>query len=231
MAFAKDPAAAIEVALADSNSIMLSALSEFFDRDPRFSLVATASSAEGFLEAVLRVPVAVGVIDWTLPMLGGEKLIEILRAQVSAPRIVVYSHGSGHEVPRRAMAAGAAGFCARSESPENLLDIAADVAKGQMVFPFLDVRELRQDPMYSLTERERSLLTALSQGCTNKQLAHDFGISINTVKFHLRNLFEKLSVHNRAQAIAFYYASIVGQSQQLPEVPQIASGKTEPKEN
>ncbi len=85
-----------------------------------------------------------------------------------------------------------------------------------MVFPFLDVRELRQDPLYSLTERERSLLIALSQGCTNKQLAHDLGISINTVKFHLRNLFEKLSVTNRAQAIAFYYASVVGQTHTLP---------------
>lgn len=219
MESAKKTAEPVEVALADSNSIMLSALSEFFDRDPRFSLVATASSAEGFLEAVLRVPVVVGVIDWTLPMLGGEKLIEILRAQVSAPRIVVYSHGEGREIPRRAMAAGAAGFCARSESPENLLDIAADVAAGQMVFPFLDVRELRQDPLYSLTERERTLLTALAQGRTNKQLAHDLGISINTVKFHLRNLFEKLSVNNRAQAIAFYYSSIVGSSPELPVMP------------
>ncbi|MDH3742205.1 MAG: DNA-binding response regulator, partial [Hyphomicrobiales bacterium] len=62
----------IDIALADSNPLMLSALSEFFDRDPRFSLVATASTAEGFLEAVLRVPVAAGVVDWTLPMLGTE---------------------------------------------------------------------------------------------------------------------------------------------------------------
>jgi two-component system nitrate/nitrite response regulator NarP len=214
----KKAEAPIKIALADSNSIMLSALSEFFERDPRFSLVSTASTAEGFLEAVLRVPVAVGVIDWTLPMLGGEKLIEILRQQVSAPRIVVYSHGEGAEIPRRAMAAGAAGFCARSESPENLLDIAADVANGQMVFPFLDVRELRQDPLYSLTERERTLLSALSQGRTNKELAHDLGISINTVKFHLRNLFDKLTLNNRAQAIAFYYSSLSGQSPQLPGV-------------
>ena len=84
-----------DVALADSNPLMLSALSEFFDRDPRFSLVTTAGSAEGFLEAVLRVPVAVGIIDWTLPMLGGEKLIEVLRAQESPPRMVVYSHSEG----------------------------------------------------------------------------------------------------------------------------------------
>ena len=209
------PEKPIDLALGDSNPLMLSALSEFFDRDPRFSLVATASSAEGFLEVVLRVPVAVGVVDWTLPMLGGERLIEVLRAQVTAPRVVVYSHGDGPDIARRAMAAGAAGFCSRSEPPERLLDTIADVAQGRMVFPFLDVRDLRRDPMSSLTRRERILLTSLSQGRTNKELATDLGISVNTVKFHLRNLFEKLEINNRAQAIAFYYSSLSGQPAEL----------------
>jgi two-component system nitrate/nitrite response regulator NarP len=197
----------IDVALADSNPLMLSALAEFFDRDPRFSLVATASTAEGFLEAVLRVPVTAGVVDWTLPMLGTEKLLEVLRAQSQPPRIVVYSHSEGTDTPRLAMAAGAAGFCSRSEAPARLLDIVASVAAGQMVFPFLDVRELNRDPRHSLTRRERSLLEALAKGHTNKELASQFGITVNTVKFHLRNLFEKLSVRNRAQAIAFYYSA------------------------
>ena len=62
---ASESGAPVSVILADSNPLMLSALAEFFDRDPRFSLVATAPSAEGFLESVLRVPVNVGVIDWT----------------------------------------------------------------------------------------------------------------------------------------------------------------------
>lgn len=202
----------IEVALADSNPLMLSALSEFFDRDPRFSLVTTVGTAEGFLESVLRVPVTVGIIDWTLPMLGGEKLIEMMRAQENPPRMVVYSHSEGQDIPRKAMAAGAAGFCPRSEPAEKLLDIVADVGRGKMVFPFLDVRELRQDPVHALTAKERILLTALAKGSTNKQLAEEFGISVNTVKFHLRNLFEKLDLNNRAQAIAFYYSSVHAQT-------------------
>jgi two-component system nitrate/nitrite response regulator NarP len=47
----------------------------------------------------------------------------------------------------------------------------------------------------------------LSEGLTNKQLSTRLGISTNTVKFHLSNIFDKLSVKNRAQAIAFYYAN------------------------
>lgn len=206
----------IDIALADSNPLMLSALSEFFDRDQRFSLVATASTAEGFLEAVLRVPVTAAVVDWTLPMLGTEKLLEVLRAQSDPPRVIVYSHNDNADVPRHAMAAGAAGFCARSEAPAKLLDIVADVAAGQMVFPFLDVRELNKDPRHSLTKRERALLEALAKGQTNKELASQFGITVNTVKFHLRNLFDKLSVRNRAQAIAFYYSSNVANTAPAP---------------
>lgn len=197
---------AVTVMLADSNPLMLTAMSEIFEKDPRFSLVATAATAEGFLGMVMRMPVQVGVIDWNLPALGGARLIDVLRAQANAPRLVVYAEDAG-DTPRKAMAAGAAGFAARSESVERLLDTCLAVAKGQMVFPFLDVRSLKQDPIESLSPRERTLLEALSKGLTNRELARDLGISENTVKFHLSNLFDKLAVKNRAQAIAFYYAN------------------------
>lgn len=201
------PERAIDLSLADGNPLVLSALSELFDRDPRFSLVATSSTAEGFLGAVMRVPVKVAVIDWNLPALGGQKLIEVLRDQPAAPRIVVYGDDRQGELARLAMIAGAAGFVARNLPVDKLLATCLAVAGGQMVFPFLDVRELQADPISQLTRRERALLESLSKGLTNKDLARDFDISANTVKFHLSNLFEKLAVKNRAQAIAFYYSS------------------------
>ena len=196
----------ISVMLADSNSLVLTAMSEIFERDPRFSLVATSGTAEGFLGMVMRVPVQVGVIDWRLPVLGGEKLIEVLREQENAPRIVVYAD-AGADLARQAMTAGAAGCAPRSGTVDELLQTCHDVASGKMVFPFLDVRDLQQDPIAQLSRRERVLLEALSKGSTNRELSAELGISVNTVKFHLSNLFEKLSVRNRAQAIAFYYAS------------------------
>jgi two-component system, NarL family, nitrate/nitrite response regulator NarP len=94
----------VEIVLADSNPLVLSALSEIIERDARFSLVATAATAEGFLGIAMRVPVAIGVIDWNLPILGGAKLIEILREQVNAPKLVIYGDDIG-DLPRLAMTA------------------------------------------------------------------------------------------------------------------------------
>ncbi|MBI6628556.1 response regulator transcription factor [Pontibaca salina] len=192
--------------LADSNPLVLSAMSAVFERDRRFSLVATTATAEGFLGTVMRIPVQVGVIDWNLPVLGGARLLEVLREHEKAPRLVVYGDERS-DAHRSAMGAGAAGFAPRSGPVEGLLETCASVAEGKMVFPFLDVRELQRDPIQSLSRRERVMLETLSQGLTNRELAKELNISINTVKFHLSNLFEKLSVRNRAQAIAFYYSS------------------------
>ena len=199
--------AKVEIMLGDSNPLVLSAMSEVFERDQRFSLVATTATAEGFLGMAMRVPVEVGVIDWNLPALGAEKLTEVLRSQEKAPRIVIYGHDHDPSAPRRAMSIGAAAFVSRSAPTDTLVQTCIEVADGKMVFPFLDVRDLRSDPISALSRKERVILEALSEGLTNKQLSTRLGISTNTVKFHLSNIFDKLSVKNRAQAIAFYYAN------------------------
>lgn len=196
----------VEVSLADANALMLTALSEVFERDNRFSLMSTTSSAESFLQTAMTVPCDTAVIDWSLPSLGAERVLHILREQECPTRVIVCSHGESADIPKRAMAAGAAGFFAHSEPSEKLLEGVLDIADGKMVFPYLDVRQLH-DPLQSLTRTEKLLLASLALGRTNKELAADHGISINTVKFHLRNLYEKLEVNNRAQAIAFFYSS------------------------
>ena len=113
----------IQIVLADANPLVLSAMSEIIDRDPRFSLVATSSTAEGFLRTVMRVPVDVGIVDWDIPALGGAKLIEVLRDQEAAPRIVVYGEGT-KDLPRITLSAGAAAFASRSDEIDSLLDVA-----------------------------------------------------------------------------------------------------------
>jgi two-component system nitrate/nitrite response regulator NarP len=207
----------VEVIVADSNSLMLSALSETFNRDPRFALISTIATAEAFLTMAIRMPVHVAVVDWSLPSLGGQRLLEVLRDQPNPPACVVYADDRSGETARRAMAAGAAGFCARSAPVDELLDVCAQVASGRMVFPFLDVRGLQEDPIFQLTKRERSMLETMAEGRTNKELAAEFNLSVNTVKFHLSNLYDKLGVKNRTQAIAFYFSSRLQGDWKAPE--------------
>lgn len=138
--------------------------------------------------------------------MGATKLIEVLREQENAPRFVDYGDDDG-DVPRLAMQAGAAGFASRSGEVDVLLETCSDVARGKMVFPFIDVRKMQQDPIHSLSRKERVILEALAKGLSNRELSKNLQISTNTVKFHLSNIYEKLSVKNRTQAIAFYYSS------------------------
>ena len=197
----------IDLILCDSSPLVLSAMSETFEQDSRFSLVATSSTSEGFLATILRIEVQLCIIDWNIRDLSAEKLINLLRSQSIPPRTIIYGEGSDPDIARQAMGAGAAAFVSRSAPIETLIQTCLDVAAGKMVFPFLDIRDLRNDPINTLSRKEKIIIEALSEGLTNKQLSARLEISSNTVKFHISNIFDKLNVKNRAQAIAHYYKS------------------------
>ena len=76
-----------------------------------------------------------------------------------------------------------------------------------MVFPYFDVRTLDTDPFANLTRRERELLSLLRTGRPAASIATDLGISVNTVKYHLKNLYGKLGVRNRTQAVNAYLSA------------------------
>ena len=71
----------IDIMIADGNPLVLSAMSEVFEDDDRFSLVATSGTSESFLSVILRIDVQICVIDWTIRDLGAAKLIDVLRSQ------------------------------------------------------------------------------------------------------------------------------------------------------
>ena len=181
-------------------------MSEVFEASSKFSVVATTATAEGFLGTIARVPADIGVIEWNLPIIGGARLLEVIHEQGADVKVVVYGDiQSG--LPKLALSQGTAGFASQSGSEHDLLQVCADVAQGKMVFPFIDIRSLQDNPINTLSKRERTILEALSKGLTNRELATELGIAVNTVKFHLSNLYDKLSVNNRAQAIAAFFNS------------------------
>jgi two-component system nitrate/nitrite response regulator NarP len=196
--------AAIDVAVCDKSPLILAGLDKLLTDDRRFNLILKVTDGEEFLDAARQPRFTLAVIGWQLPTLHARDVLRALSRQASAPKIVVYSGTNDPAAPAETLQLGGAGFVSKRAPPERLLDVLSAVAAGDMVFPFVDIRKMRADPLENLTLRERSLLSALGSGQTNNQLAKEFGVSINTIKFHLRNLFEKLEVRNRAQAIAMF---------------------------
>lgn len=197
----------IRVGVADKSPLVQAALTHLFAEDQRFELVDVWADGESFLQSIDQCDLDVVVTGWVISPGNGKYILDQLRAHSNAPRIIVYTGAEGESVPAQVMVHGGAAFVSKSEQPEYLLDTVAAVAEGRMVFPFLDVRKIHRNPLTSLTKRELEVLSALAAGQTNKQIAAAHGVSPNTVKFHIKNLFEKLSVTNRSQAIALYLKS------------------------
>ncbi len=194
----------ISVVIAEKSPLLQVSLIGLFAEDPRFSQIRMTADGQDFVEAVIPGGFDVGVIGWEMPNLDGRGVLQALRGLAGAPRVVVYTGSAHADLPRQAMTLGAAAFCSKSEPPEQLLDVIVAVAGGRMAFPFIDVSGLAKDPLTELTTRERDMLATLTIGYTNQQIASQLDISLNTVKFHLKNLYDKLGVASRAQAVAFY---------------------------
>jgi len=197
----------IRVGLADKNPLIQAALKHLLSEDGRFQLVHVASACDEFLRNVEKEAIDVGVIGWIIGPCDGRFILDHLNAQDSPTRIVVYTGDENKLVPTQVMAHGGAAFVSKSEQPAILLETIAAVSAGRMDFPYIDVRTIYDNPLSTLTRRELEVLSDLSSGRTNKQIARDLGVSLNTVKFHVRNLFQKLGVNSRSQAISLYLRS------------------------
>ncbi len=194
----------ILVGIADKSPLMQTALRTLLSEDGRFEVCGISKNAGEFLDQVNNVGMDVAIVGWVIPPGDARFILDHLQPRPNAPKVVVYSGIDSETAPAHVMAHGGAAFVSKNEQPEYLLDTVAEVARGRMVFPYLDVSQINASPLSTLTKRELEILSSLAAGRTNKQIAAEKGVSTNTVKYHVRNLFEKLDVNNRGQAIALY---------------------------
>ena len=199
------------VMIADKSPVVRSGLRDFIARDGRFEVLDAHASGSAFIAGVEATPTDIGIIGWSLPDMNGGEILATLKRRHIPTRIVVYTGEPGKDVLRQAVRLGAWGFISKSDEPSVLVDTIAAVARGRMSLPYVDLLALTTDPFSELTSRERELLTALANGWTNLQIASRIGISRNTVKYHLKNLYDKLGVSNRAMAVALYMQTTLDQ--------------------
>ena len=204
---AQPKSSTVRVGIADKSPLVRAGLRHLFENDPRFELVTVCNDGKSFLASLEDQPLDVAISGWVIEPGRGKYILDQLRGRPDAPRIIIYTGADDENIPVLAMAHGAAAFVSKREETDYLLDTVASVGAGHMVFPFVDVRRLHLNPLTTLTHREMEVLAAAATGLTTKEIATAQGVTPNTIKFHLRNVYEKLGVSNRSQAIAIYLRS------------------------
>jgi two-component system nitrate/nitrite response regulator NarP len=197
----------LKILIADKNPVVRAGLRDFIAKDDRFEVVETLPTGSAMLAFTETQPADIAIIGWSLPDMTGAEVLSTLKRRHAPTRVIVYTGEPGKDVLRQAVRLGAWGFISKSDEPAVLLDAVAAVARGRMSLPYIDLQTLTSDPLGELTARERELLVALANGWTNLQIASRTGISRNTVKYHLKNLYDKLGVNNRAMAVALYMSA------------------------
>ncbi|WP_448956075.1 LuxR C-terminal-related transcriptional regulator [Labrys neptuniae] len=193
-----------KVLIAERNPLVVAALGDMIRHDDRFDLVGSLQSGEAFLAAAAQPDFDLAVLGWKLSdMNSGEVLSEMRQRGLSA-RIVIFSNDHDVAILKQCVRLGVQGYCYQFDDPAILFDTLVAVAHGRICIPYLDVSKINDTPLSRLTTRERELLSVLADGWTNLQIAARTGISENTVKYHLKNLYDKLEVRNRAMAVALY---------------------------
>nr|WP_258052167.1 response regulator transcription factor [Mesorhizobium sp. INR15] len=193
-----------KVLIGERNPLVIAGLCDLLERDKRFIPTESVRTGSAFLAAAETASFDVAILAWKLSdMDGGDVFIELQRRQAN-PRVVIFSSEHDVAILKQCIRLGVPGFCYQFDDPCILLDTVLAVAHGRICIPYIDVTKVNDTPLSALTTRERELLGVLADGWTNLQIAARTGISENTVKYHLKNLYEKLDVRNRAMAVALY---------------------------
>lgn len=194
----------VRVVVAERNPLVVSALREMLQCDGRFEFFGSVRSGKHFLELAMAGEFDVAVIGWKLvDMDGADVLAEIQNRKLDV-RVTVFSNDHDIGILKQCVRLGAQGYCFQFDDPPVIFETILAVAHGRICIPYIDINKVNDTPLSQLTVRERELLAVLSDGWTNLQIATRTGISENTVKYHLKNLYDKLDVRNRAMAVALY---------------------------
>lgn len=183
----------IRALLVDDHRILregVRALLENGRGEPRIQIAAEAEDGSAALELLARVAPDVVVLDLALP--GSPGLEVCRRARAAGARVVILTmHVSGEHV-RRAREAGAGAYVVKGSGVGELAAAIRAVVAGKSG-PFPEVAE---DPIASLTAREREVLVEVARGRSNREIAGRLGISIHTVNTHRVHVMDKLGVHD-----------------------------------
>ena len=201
----------IGVAIIEDQKETREGLSFLINSADRFECRHIYGSMEAALDGIASNPPRVALVDIGLPGLSGIEGVRILRARYPTIAPVLLTVYKDDERIFEAICAGACGYLLKTMPPHRLLEAVREIAEGGAAMSpevALRVVELLRKPQTAeqspagLSPQEMRLLKLLTEGHQNKTAAAAMGISVHTVSFHLRSIYEKLHVHSRSEAVA-----------------------------
>lgn len=176
-----------------------------------------AENAQKGLNILGKENIDIVIMDLGLPDMDGIEATKIIKTKYPSKKVIILSSHEKEEDVMKALNAGANSYCTKDVEPERLLEIINSVSKGAAWFDpkvaqfvlnaassrkneTLQITNQTKTTESNLTARERQVLTLISDGFTNNEIAQKLDVSINTTKAHVCNILQKLGVQDRTQA-------------------------------
>ena len=195
-------AESIRVLVADDHPVVRTGLASVLVQQPGIELVAEAENGERAVALYRKHRPDVCLMDLRMPVMDGIEAIRTITTDFPEARILALTTYEGDADIRRALEAGARGYLFKDMLLLDVVEAVRAVRRGEQVIPHAVAERLAEFPERSeLTERELDVLQLVARGLSNKQVAGVMGRTDETVKIHLKNVFTKLGVADRTEAV------------------------------
>ncbi len=195
----------ITVLLVDDHALVRRGFRRMLEDDPSLSVVGEASDGAEGVKLAARLKPRVIVMDCAMPVMSGlEATKKILEAQPGAAILLLSMH-SEDTLVKQAMNAGAKGYVLKNAMDLDLAGAIKNVAAGKTVLDpqLARPQALKGERESGLTPREMEILQHIVAGKSNKEIANDLDLSVNTVAVHRANIMDRLGIHKTAELVVY----------------------------
>jgi DNA-binding NarL/FixJ family response regulator len=197
----------LKVLIADDHRLILEAIRLVLEEADDIELVGEATIGSQVLPLVGRTNPDVVLLDIAMPEMDGLTCLDLLRKRHPDVTVVILSGHNDPETIRSALARGAKSFIAKHVDPRDLPSALRLAWQGAVYQPVEGAEAPRDEEARKagLTPSEQRVLDALCRGLSNKNIAQELWLTPQTVKFHLTNIYRRLGVANRTEAVRHAY--------------------------
>ncbi len=207
----------IRVVLAEDHALMRDAVKLVFEEAGDVELVGEVVNGHDLMPLMSRIAVDFVLLDVQLPGLDGLRCLEELAEHHPRVKVAMLSAVDDPQVIESAFRRGARGYILKSVNPFDLPAAIRQIVDESVIHRSLAARSgAAASGAGGLSEKELAVLAELCRGHTNKQIALSLWLSEQTVKFHLRNIYRKLGIKSRTEALRYAYEHDLAKTTSAP---------------